>query len=126
VVPPTLEGNITYSALVDYLCVSNKSENSASAIEFMNDLISKDVIFSLSQIPLLYKDLKLYGKFTGNNIENWYNTYERMIKNSIPYCNNNDLFLFTSQTIDKLINGGISAEEAARMLDDKAKMIVRE
>ncbi len=131
--PPKINGEDTlYPAIVDLLCINKYSSNKHLSANFLAEYLSSEVQTAYTGfIPTLYKDISKYEKpmsqrIKGFSNESNYNIYELMLNNSRRREHNSDLFFYIGNTIESYLDGGLTAEQAAKLIDEKAQLIVGE
>jgi hypothetical protein len=131
--PPVLKSKRVYPANAIVYCVNRKSRHMNLCIEYLSVYLSKEVQLSgPSILPALYKDTSLYpegeqrqGLLLSNQLN--MNIYMDIIKNSVPIQALPEEFnQFRLATLESFFKNEISAEEAAKLINDKTKMILDE
>lgn len=132
---PTLKSHRIYNNSIDYFMINKKSYNVETCIEFLKTYLSEDVqkintnygffkdrsVYDLSNLndPILLKSLQLTNE--GN-----FELLNTIYKYSKPQVSIEEFGTYSAEIIGDFMSGKISAEEAAKLLDEKAKMIVGE
>ena len=129
---PGLKTSNTYPLLdINFLCINRNSKNKELASEYLAQLLSREVQTAKGSIPSIsnYKDISLYKElYEGTKLANKenYSMYADILKNSKMELSNQDLRGHEISVVERFMNGSISAEEAVRDIEEKAKMIIEE
>ena len=127
---PVIKNRGAYPTYVQMLCVNKNSENIDKAVELLAYLISPDIQLK-RPFAGLYSDVSKYD-FTIRNTEaepideKGIALLKDIRKQGVRSYHNKGLRSFQEEIIAKFISGQISAEEAAKQIEVKAKMIIEE
>lgn len=130
--PPALwEGQKSYPARLNLLCINSFSPKKDLAAEFLSVFCSKEMHkkISLSSFMALQDDISIYLPSTSNfsksnekNIE----IFKHMLKYSAREKDIFDMRQHLFGTIGDYMRGDIALDKAATLIDDKANMVLGE
>jgi len=136
ILPPVLKSSKAYRTYDFALfCINRNSKNADVAAEYLASYLSKDIILTESMV-LSYEDIDYYKNAKSDNIiildrkvssEKNYNLIKELVEyskvNYLPW----EIRKFKGEVIyNKFFNGEMTAEEAASLMNEKAKMIIGE
>lgn len=115
---------------VDYLCINKDSEKKDAAAAFLEICISEEAQAGdyIMGGPVLYKDKELYKGSQYYRLlskDEFYQPYSEILK----YSRRAETMEFSQMVyehIEQFLNGEITAEETAKRIDQKTKMVVQE
>lgn len=123
-----------YPTEATFLCVMSTSKNTELAVKFLQTYLSREVqeAMIMSNTSFIYKDFSIYNKrfefFTIKPL-NTVNEqiYKNVLKHAVALSYPADLRIFiTHEVMPAFMSGKITAEEAARQIQEKAEMIIME
>jgi hypothetical protein len=119
---PSISGECRLGVSMVFLCINRNSENKDLSAKFLATIISEEV----QNDRAINKRISLYKPTDKQTDTDSVSTYERLLAKSVRRESVSKLKLFIAETFEKYIKGEISVQQAAKLIDDKAKIIVGE
>jgi len=131
--PPTLNSWRTYHTALDMLFINKHTKKIQLSVDFLASTLSRDAQ-KWSAGESLYKDISIYeekGEF-GEPLfklrpgSHNFTVFEDVTAHSCTPANILDLDLYMCEVMKKFMDGTITEGETAELIDEKARMILKE
>ncbi|MDD5603169.1 MAG: ABC transporter substrate-binding protein [Eubacteriales bacterium] len=134
IAPPSIKGDFKTPVKINMFCINKSSANIDIAVEYLALFLSAKVRLhpdlyppSYFKNPDYYKGIN-FKPMRGRELSSDENfiLFEHMINNSCIQLRNKDFTSYYGKILDSFSAGEINAEEAARLINNKAKMVLGE